>query len=198
MISSVNASSTHLISPQLPCTLSPLQSLSLALPLQWMMRKPSNTLSSQTSQHTRSPSKEGTELFIPINGPPLHGCEVAIVSKLQLVKDEFRTMSELDIIHCSADQWSSPLYMLPKPSRGWSLCRNYRCLNDTMIPDCYPVPYILDFMHKLSDARLFSKINLVHSYYMILVHIYDIPKCQLSPLLPACGSSFACLSALSI
>ncbi|KII75173.1 Transposon Ty3-I Gag-Pol polyprotein [Thelohanellus kitauei] len=85
-------------------------------------------------------------------------------------------MEQLGLVRRSCSPWSSHLHMVPKTSCSCRPCGDYRRLNAMTTPGRYPIPHIHDVVNRLSDSKIFSKIDLVRGYYQIPVANADIPK----------------------
>ena len=122
-------------------------------------------------------TKHGMEHFISTRGPPVHAHAHRLRhDKLTLAKKEFASMEAMGIIQHLSSPWASPLHMVSKASGGWHPCGDYRCFNDAIVPDRYPVPHIQDFSTNLAGTRIFYKIDLVRGYHQIPVSAIDFPK----------------------
>lgn len=60
------------------------------------------------------------------------------------------------------------------------LCINYRELNHVTIKNKYPLPHIDILFDQLSQARIFSKLDLRTDYHQLRVRDEDIPKTTFS------------------
>ena len=66
--------------------------------------------------------------------------------------------------------------MVKKKDGGWRPCGDYHRLNNTTIPDRYPLPNIADFTSRISGSTIFSRLDLQKGYYQIPMAAKDIPK----------------------
>ena len=85
-------------------------------------------------------------------------------------------MEAMGIIRRSKSPWSSPLHLVPKKDGGLRPCGDYRRLNNATTPDRYTVPFLTDAHSQLHGKTIFSKIDLIKSYYQIPVAAADIQK----------------------
>ena len=83
-------------------------------------------------------------------------------------------MEAMEIVRRSSSPWSSPLHVVPKPSRGWHPCGEYRRLNAVTVDDRYPVPRLQDFTATLAGKTIFSKIDSVRAYHQVPMTPNDI------------------------
>lgn len=128
----------------------------------------------------------GTQRVIPHNtihhirttpGPPVSCAPRRLApDKLQIAKEEFRSMLANGTARPSNSPWSSPLHLAPKKDNGWRPCGDYRMLNARTIPDRYPIRHLHDFSHNLTGCRVFSTLDLEKAYNQIPVSTDDVPK----------------------
>jgi hypothetical protein len=111
-----------------------------------------------------------------IPGPPVT-CRPRRLApnRLVIAKAEFQAILRDGTARRSESSWSSALHIVPKKNNSWRPCGDYLALNARTIPDRYPVLHIHDYSHQLFGCSIFSKIDLMRAY-QILVHPDDIQK----------------------
>ncbi|GFW06105.1 hypothetical protein TNCV_4478971 [Trichonephila clavipes] len=121
--------------------------------------------------------KHGVKHHILTTGQPVYSKARQLVpDKSKLAKQEFQFMLDNDIIRPSKSQWASPLHLVDKKDATLRPCGDYRRLNAQTIPDRYPIPRTEDFNYILKDKKIFSKIDLVKTYYQIPIAKEDKEK----------------------
>ena len=68
-----------------------------------------------------------------------------------LIKEWICSLSELA---------AAPVLFMKKPDGGLCLCVDYRKLNTITIKNCYLLPWINKMFDQLSEAKIFSKLDL--------------------------------------
>ena len=103
------------------------------------------------------------------------------LQKAQDACQEFEHMIQEGVIQ------SSPLYVhtMPKNNpRDWHPCGDYHTLNNTTVPDRYPIPHIQDFTIILNRANIFPKLDLVRAYHQMPIKLTDVHKTTITTRVP--------------
>ena len=93
------------------------------------------------------------------------------------------------LIQPSQSPWASRVLLVPKRDGSLRMCIDYRALNSVTKRDAYPLPRPDDLLHDLSDARIFSKLDLQQGYHQILVAADSIEKTAFTVPEPIQGSA---------
>ena len=75
----------------------------------------------------------------------------------------------MGFIHPSSSAHAAPLLFVCKKDGSLHLCINFRGLNKIMKKDHYPLPHISNLLDTPSHAKIYTKLDLQHTYH--LVHI---------------------------
>ena len=67
----------------------------------------------------------------------------------------------------SASPWGALVFLVPKKDRTWRFCIDFRNLNAVTMRDSFPLPCINDLLHKVGQAKVFSKIDLQSGFHQV-------------------------------
>ena len=89
-------------------------------------------------------------------------------------------------IEPSDSEWASPAFIVPKKEKGeWRLVVDYRGLNEQTEHDSYSLPLIDSILQKQQKKRIFTVLDLKHSYHQMPLHLDSRPCTAMStPLGP--------------
>ena len=88
-----------------------------------------------------------------------------------------KVTSELDRL-CKADviwpvqfyDWAAPIVRVLKSDGSMRLCGDYKqTVNQSAIPDKYPLPKVYDLLASLAGGKSFTKLDLAHAYQQLVL-----------------------------
>ncbi|KAK4404280.1 RNA-directed DNA polymerase [Sesamum angolense] len=97
-------------------------------------------------------------------------------SELKESKRRLEELRDKGFIRSSISPWGAPVLFVKKKNGSMILCVDYRQLNRITIKNKYPLPWIDDLLDQLTDATVFSKIDLRSGYWQLLIEEGSIPK----------------------
>lgn len=99
----------------------------------------------------------------PISQPPRR-IAPAIRNK---VDEMIEKLLHEGLIKPSKSPWGSPIVVVPKKGGDIRICVDYRKLNSYTIKDVYPLPRMDDILDALSNATVFSTLDLASGYHQV-------------------------------
>ncbi|XP_064469649.1 uncharacterized protein K02A2.6-like [Ornithodoros turicata] len=86
----------------------------------------------------------------------------------QQVSEELRRLQDKDIIEpVTASEWISPVVVVRKSNGSIRLCVDLREVNKAIIMDVFCLPHIEEMLNSLSEATVFSKLDLASAYHQL-------------------------------
>ncbi|KAK8918382.1 hypothetical protein KSP39_PZI021861 [Platanthera zijinensis] len=100
--------------------------------------------------------------------------------ELAELKSQLQELLDKGFIRPSTSPWGAPVLFVKKKDGSFRLCVDYRELNKLTIRNQYPLPRIDDLFDQLSNAKVFSKIDLRSGYHQMRINEDDIYKTAFS------------------
>ena len=85
----------------------------------------------------------------------------------EFVEQEITSLLKNNFIRRSTSPFSSPALVVPKKNGNLRLCIDYRLLNSNTIQQPFPIPNIDILLDSLTDATIFSKLDLKSGFWQI-------------------------------
>jgi len=92
---------------------------------------------------------------------PLYGMSQNELQVLRKYLDEHLSKG---FIRASSSPVAAPVIFVKKPGGGLRFCVDYRALNAITIKNRYPLPLIQETLNRLSKARYYTKLDLIHAF----------------------------------
>src|SRR5258707_7854441 len=113
--------------------------------------------------------EEGAKLF--------HGPIYSLLPpELTALREFLKEHTQNGFIHPTKSPWGSLVLFVKKKDGSLCLCIDFHTLNKVMEKDHYPLPLIMDLLNAPGPARIYSKIDLKHTYHLIRIAEGDEPK----------------------
>jgi hypothetical protein len=96
------------------------------------------------------------------------------------LKVQLNELLDKGYIHPSSSPWGCPALFVKKKDQSLRLCVDYRPLNAITIKNKYLLPHIDILFDQLTDAKVFSKVDLHLGYHQIKIRPEDVPKTTFS------------------
>ena len=120
--------------------------------------------------------------YIPTKGPPIRVPPRRIPGHYrEEVARQIEQMLSQGIIKESSSPWMAPTVFVPKKSGELRICVDYRALNKQSVRDSYPLPLPDEIQDHLTNATVFSTLDLHSGYWQLPVAETDQPKTAFCP-----------------
>ena len=107
---------------------------------------------------------DGKEPEVPWG--PLYGMSR---DELLVLRKTLNELLDKGFIRVSNSPASAPILFVKKPGGGLRFCVDYRALNKLTRKDRYPLPLIQETLRNLSEARIFTKLDVIAAFHRIRI-----------------------------
>jgi hypothetical protein len=99
-----------------------------------------------------------------------------LVNELVELKKQLAELYAKGFICPSSSPWGAPVLFVEKKDATQWMCVDYRLLNEVIIKNKYPLPWIEDLFDQMKGASVFLNIDLRSRYHQLKIRESDIPK----------------------
>jgi len=89
------------------------------------------------------------------------------VDEEDCLKEELKTLLELDIIRPSDGKYTSPVFFVPKKDGKLRLVVNFQKLNAITVKDGYPLPHIDDILDSIGGNQCYTVLDAAFGFWQI-------------------------------
>ena len=105
----------------------------------------------------------------PGTTPPFGPLYNMSAPELQVLRKYLKEQLDKGFIRTSSSSAASPVLFAKKPGGGLRFCVDYRGLNAITIKNRYPLPLIQETLARLSEAKYFTKLNVIAAFNQIRI-----------------------------
>jgi hypothetical protein len=100
--------------------------------------------------------------------------------RLVELKIQLKELLDKGYIRSSSSPWGCPALFVKKKDQSLRLCVDYRPLNAVTIKNKYHFPSIDILFDQLTDAMVFSEVDIRSGYDQMKIRLEDVPKTAFS------------------
>jgi hypothetical protein len=105
--------------------------------------------------------------------PPFLKIYSLSVKEEEILKDWIEDNLKKGMIRPCKSLAAAPIFFVPKKDGGLRPCIDYRQLNQNTVKDGHPMPLISDIFAKMSNSKIFTKLDLKGAYNLVRIKVGD-------------------------
>jgi len=103
------------------------------------------------------------------SNPPFGPIYSMSPSKLQSLREFLDEQLNIGFIRPSCSAYGAPILFIWRKDGSLWLCMDFRALNKITKKDCYPLPLLTDPLDALQKARVYTHLDLQHTYHLVQI-----------------------------